>query len=179
MTMIRWVALTIGAGALVLPAWLVAGQPRTPRLRHAQIQALADAGCRCARRLGDVPGVDHCWDRFEARTRLLVANAGESACFPLSERSFWESGREQAIVLNYNIAGGPKFAFCSKNEAMAAEALWYRIALSTPDIYSPEGIEAQNQANAALRDFARQVAANAPIEATQSQGCVGGIPSGD
>ncbi|ATY32431.1 hypothetical protein CVN68_10960 [Sphingomonas psychrotolerans] len=177
--MVNWAAICIGAAALILPAWLVARESRTPRLRHAQIQALADAGCRCARRLGNVPGVDHCWDELEKKTKLLVAQAGETACYPLSERLFCPEDGGECITLNYNIVAGPKFAFCSKNEAMAAEAIWSRIALSARDFYGPEGQEADRRAHAALLDYARQVAANTPIEATQSHGCVGGMPGED
>jgi hypothetical protein len=173
MKTVDWAAICIGAAAMALPAWLVASQPRTPRLRHVQIQALADAGCKCARRLGDVPGVDHCWRRFEEATRLRVANAGQTACYPLSQRLLCLEDGEDCITLNYDMVGGPKFAFCTKKEAMAAEALWNRIALSTP---APEGEEADRRAHAALLSYASQIARDDRVEAAQSAGCVGGFP---
>lgn len=171
-----WAAICIAAAAIALPAWLVASQIRTPRLRHAQIQTLADAGCKCARRLGDVPGVDHCWERFEKATSYRVAHAGQTACYPLSERLICPEDGKDCVTLNYDMVGGPKFAFCTKNEAMAAEALWNRIALSAPDPYGEESREASRRAHAALLDYARQVARNDRVEAAQSVGCIGGFP---
>lgn len=160
------ILLLIAATAIAGLVWAVFVY--TPR---PDLQALAEASCKCARLKTAKADKEACWREFDIETANARANPGGSACLPLSERSIGEPG-EDYITTEWGIVGGSEGAFCTREEAIAAEAL--DLTLYPPDIAS---LPPQDQskiilrATEALENLSRAYARGDRAQPAQAQGC--------
>lgn len=161
----------ISLAAIALPAWAVLNYRAHPDI--AALQRLADASCTCARAAADVDAKNACWQEFEQRSHADRNQPSFTACYPLSEQAVEMNG--QQVTIGYHIVGGKGLQLCSKAEAIAGEAIWYRIASEGRS--GKERQIAGTRADAALQQFARDLAKGRRLgPAVAAMGCVTGYP---
>ncbi|MBO9714980.1 hypothetical protein [Sphingomonas sp.] len=172
-----WLAL-IGVAVVGVPVVMLLDPPTAglARLRVGELQPRAEAACRCARAARNRGAKAACWDRFGAATGVSLGPASGTACFPLSQRGVWLADGSQ-LTLSYSmvVGGNGGDEFCTRAEAMQAEALFFREYQATDQ--SEVDSAAINRGLAAMRRFSRQlIERRILVSGEQSQGCVGSAP---
>lgn len=160
------ILLPIAIAAIALPAWAVlAIKPGTE-----QLQMVADRACKCERRSGSKT----CWQPLARFTNADLNRGGSTTCFPLSEELIEAgSGTDKFIVLRYHIVASGGRYLCSKAEAIAGEAIWYREAGHA--FTEEESRIAYPRAQAALIQFADALKRGERLEKLKpAMGCVTG-----
>lgn len=170
------VLLPIAVAAIAGPMAAVLSVDRNAA-RIPGLQSLANASCACARRASDAKGENACWRHFERLTHADHRKpTGGSACYPLSETIIWvDDDDDHSITLKYGVVGGRGLYLCSKEEAVAGEAIWYRE--DTQGSTQAELNQSLRRADAALIRFAEALKRGEPLEKLKpAMGCVTGYP---
>ncbi|WP_066800054.1 hypothetical protein [Sphingomonas soli] len=168
------VAAAIALGAIAFPAWAVLKY--VPTLDPTTMQSLASKACKCARATVGHYSDKKCWEAFEKLLPIDPDMRGGTTCFPLSEETYEIPGTNARVVLRYRIVASKAPPLCSREEAMAGEAIWYRIG--SQGNTEPDGQVSLQRANAALSQFAEELAKGRPLEKlVPEMGCVTGYPS--
>lgn len=163
------VLLLIALAAIALPAWAVL----TARPGVEQLQGVADRACKCERR----SGAKSCWQPLARLTRENLDNPLATACFPLSTEMI-EAGPAHPhdyVVLRYHVVEGHGLYLCSREEAVAGEALWN--GEDEQGVTEAEKNLAFRRAQAALYRFAAALKRGERLEKLKPKyGCVTGYP---
>ena len=162
------VSLLIAAAAIAGPSWAVLSYDPAPHYR-----ALAENACKCARLKPDKAGKESCWHDFDAVTGNRSANPWGSACFPLSETGVMLADGTE-ITMSWGIVDSNE-EFCTRDEAISAEALYATIVPSnTANLSREEQHEIIDRGRAALEGLSRAYARGDRITLASAYGCVNG-----
>lgn len=168
---IRFLTLLIAAAAIAGPAWAVFCIKPSPDYYRVR----AEAACKCARLKSDAASKEACWRDFDAVTANARAEAGPTACFPLSEVSITLPDGSW-LTTSWGIVGSNE-EFCTEEEAISAEALYASIDTpATIDLPPRQQSEVIARGIAALEKLSRDYARGEQITLARAYGCVSGMP---
>lgn len=157
------VLLLIVVAAIAVPVWLITTTDRNAGLVPS-FQLLANVSCACERRAEDTDGENACWRRFEQLTQTDHREpTGGTTCAPLSESTVQVGDSDEGrIILRYNVVvSRANLYLCSKEEAVAGEAIW-----SAPMLKARNEVEYQRageEGDQALIRFAEALKRGVPL----------------